>query len=140
MAFLKEKLKAKERSCSLRFLFNHNFRQQQLPIDLTLAMLLLRPHPLFSPEATQEKVWVTKERRCARVSSRLPRITSDIVICHLLVGDCYCLLMIRGIRISLLMRSIIRESHRITYISRLEHQSTHACERTPEYIDRVLEA
>ncbi|KAB5547756.1 hypothetical protein DKX38_011162 [Salix brachista] len=30
--------------------------------DLTLAMLLLRPHPLFSPEATQEKVWVTKER------------------------------------------------------------------------------
>ncbi|KAF9678426.1 hypothetical protein SADUNF_Sadunf07G0033700 [Salix dunnii] len=25
-------------------------------------MLLLRPHPLFSPEATQEKVWVTKER------------------------------------------------------------------------------
>ncbi|KAJ6288582.1 hypothetical protein OIU76_024548 [Salix suchowensis] len=30
--------------------------------DLTLAMLLLRPHPLFSPEASQEKVWVTKER------------------------------------------------------------------------------
>ncbi|KAJ6678490.1 METHYLESTERASE FAMILY MEMBER [Salix viminalis] len=30
--------------------------------DLTLAMLLLRPHPLFNPEATQEKVWVTKER------------------------------------------------------------------------------
>ncbi|KAF9678427.1 hypothetical protein SADUNF_Sadunf07G0033800 [Salix dunnii] len=30
--------------------------------DLTLAMLLLRPHPLFNPEATQEKVCVTKEK------------------------------------------------------------------------------
>ncbi|CAK7324793.1 unnamed protein product [Dovyalis caffra] len=30
--------------------------------DLTLAMLLLRPHPLFSDEATQKKVGVTKEK------------------------------------------------------------------------------
>ncbi|CAK7339438.1 unnamed protein product [Dovyalis caffra] len=30
--------------------------------DLTLAMLLLRPHPLFRNEATQEKVGVTKEK------------------------------------------------------------------------------
>lgn len=30
--------------------------------DLTLAKLLLRPHPLFSDEATQEEVWFTKEK------------------------------------------------------------------------------
>nr|XP_034913125.1 salicylic acid-binding protein 2-like [Populus alba] len=31
-------------------------------VDLTLAKLLLRPHPLFSDEATQEEVWFTKEK------------------------------------------------------------------------------
>ncbi|KAJ6366946.1 hypothetical protein OIU77_003347 [Salix suchowensis] len=48
-------------------LFGLDYMSKQLyqlspPEDLTLAMLLLRPHPMFNPEATQEKVWVTKER------------------------------------------------------------------------------
>lgn len=45
-------------SCLPRFLFLWKLDLQ----DLTLAKLLLRPHPLFSDEATQEEVWVTKEK------------------------------------------------------------------------------